>query len=354
MMKKILVIGPPKSYHTEQHIENARNEGYKLTYIAFRDKWKPVDSTYYISLIKYIPYRIMLLIAWIKTRFIINKIKPDIVHAHYLTPFCLFTFPCNRRTILTLWGSDIKITYKKMGFIMKKISNISMKNAAYVSIPGDYMRKYLPSFNNITTTVWGIDINKTGNRNEDDRRYVGFPVNSIVITSIRVNRDIFQIERVINAAEILRDAYPDIILNIIEGPYIEYNKKIRRITEGKDYINIFKYLDNDDYLKLLRASDIGISIATTDAGPVSVKESMAIGLPVIFQSIDGIEETINDMETGKALYTYSVDELVSVIKELIENKELWSTLSGNAGKYSRENFNRHSYFSKISKLYREI
>ena len=353
-MKKILIIAPPKSYHTEQHIENARKYGYDITYIAFRDNWEPVKKTYYIPLMKYLPYKIMLLISWLRVRFIINKVKPDIIHTHYLTPFCLFTFPCNKSTILTLWGSDVRVTYKNMGFVMKMISNIVMRRAAHVLIPGNYMRKYLTPLNNITTTVWGIDIDKTGSRNESDRKSVGFPVNSIVITSIRVNRDIFQIERIINAAEILRETYSNIIFNIIEGPYVEYNKKIRKITEGRDYINIFKHLDNDDYLKLLRASDIGISIATTDAGPVSVKESMAIGLPVIFQSIDGIEETINDMETGKALYTYSVDELVSVIKELIENKGLWSTLSRNAEKYSKENFNRHNYFSKISKLYRAI
>lgn len=352
MKKKICLIAPSNSIHTIKHIDILKKYQYDIYYIALRDEWYPIKNTTFVNLIKNIPYKFALLYAWIRIHKRIKKIDPDLIHAHYLTPFGLFILNTKVKKIISFWGSDIRISYKNATLFMKYLYNKAIISADYILTPGDYLLEYIPyKLKRVKETIWGIDIESLCEKNDDEKTKWGFKENEIIITSIRVNRNIFQIERIIDVVSKLQIKENRIHLNLIEGSYDDYNQKIRKYAKGKEFIQFHNLLSNSDYHSLLRASDIGLSLAITDAGPVSVKESMAIGLPIIFQDIFGIDKTIQNNITGMGLNDLSIESLEESLNNLIYNKELYNKISQNAKIYAMENFDQKKYEEELESIY---
>ncbi|MCK4523620.1 glycosyltransferase family 4 protein, partial [candidate division WOR-3 bacterium] len=250
------------------------------------------------------------------------------------------------------WGSDIRISYKNSTLFMKYLYNRAIKSSDYILTPGNYLLEYIPyKIKKVKETIWGIDIESLGEKNNNEKIKWGFKKNDIVITSIRVNRRIFQIKRIIDAVSRLQIRENRIHLNLIEGSYDDYNAEIRNYAKGKKFIQFYNLLNNYDYHSLLRASDIGLSLATTDAGPVSVKESMAIGLPIIFQSIFGIDRTIQNGSTGIGLNDISIESLEKRLHNLIYNRELYEKISENTKIHAMKNFDQKKYEETLETIY---
>ncbi len=352
MKKKICLIAPSNSIHTIKHIDILKKYQYDIYYIALRDEWYPTENTTFINIIKNIPYKLALFFAWMRIHKRIRKINPDLIHIHYLTPFGLFVLNTKAKKIISFWGSDIRISYENSALFMKYLYNKAIKSADYILTPGNYLLKYIPyKIKKVKETIWGIDIKSLGEKNDYEKAKWGFKRNDIIITSIRINREIFQIKRIINAVSRLQTKENRIHLNLIEGSYNDYNVEIRNYTKGKKFIQFHDLLNNSDYHSLLKASDIGLSLATTDAGPVSVKESMAIGLPIIFQDIFGISRTILDGITGIGLNDLSVKSLEDKITNLIEDEKLYKKISKNAKIHAVRNFDQKKYEEGLETIY---
>ncbi len=352
MKKKICLIAPSNSIHTIKHIDILKKCHYDIYYIALRDEWHPIKNTTFINLIENIPYKLALFYAWMRIHKRIKKINPDLIHVHYLTPFGLFVLNTKAKKIISFWGSDIRISYKNSTLFMKYLYNRAIKSSDYILIPGNYLLEYIPyKIEKVKETIWGIDIKSLGEKNDDEKAKWDFKDNEIIITSIRVNRRIFQIERIIDAVSELERKGNKVHLNLIEGSYNNYNAEIRNYTKGKEFIQFHNLLNNSEYHSLLRASDIGLSLATTDAGPVSVKESMAIGLPIIFQDIFGINRTIQNNITGIGLSDLSIESLEEYLHSLIYNRELYEKISKNAKIYAMKNFDQKKYEQALKTIY---
>ncbi len=352
MKKKICLIAPSNSIHTIKHLDILKKYQYDIFYIALRDEWYPVKNTIFINLIKNIPYKLALFYAWMRIHKRIKKINPDLIHVHYLTPFGLFVLNTKAKKIISFWGSDIRSSYNNATLFMKYLYNKAIKSSDYILTPGNYLLEYVPyKIKNVRETIWGIDIRSLGEKNDDEKAKWDFKEDEIIITSIRINRKIFQIKRIIDAISELEKKENKIHLNLIEGSYDNYNAEIRNYAKRKNFIQFHDLLNNSDYHSLLRASDIGLSLATTDAGPVSVKESMAIGLPIIFQDIFGINRTIQDGITGIGLNNLSVKSLEEKITDLIEDKKLYEKISKNAKVYAMNNFDQKKYEQALETIY---
>lgn len=353
MKKTVLLIAPPRSIHTMKHIDMLHYFGMNVFYISLRDEWYPVKNTFYVPF-EYPFYKLSIMKAFFRVSKIIKQVRPDIIHAHYLTPYAYFILLSKCRTIISLWGSDIRITYRKSGYLFRYFLKRVILKADVVLIPGVYMKDYLDlKIPHLYETIWGVDTELLGKREPKEKHKWGFAIDDFIITSIRVNRDIFQIERIIDSVDSLAQKYENIQLNIIEGPYADYNLRIRKRCSGRSYINIHRHLSHEQYISLLRASDLALSIALEDAGPVSVKESMVLALPVVYQKIRGIDRTIN-VKRGFGLETLSTDELTECIEFIMNNEKERDIISENARKYALEHFDQRKYITKMKRIYEKL
>ncbi len=356
MMKKIkiLITGPSGSIHLKRWIDKIRDsDDYEPVYVSIRDKWDPGIKTYFIPFYSFLPYKVNLLISYIRFRFITVKEQPDIAHFHFLAPFSLMAAGFNYPYIVSLWGSDASYYYGESSGIIRYLYDYSIKHASYLFTAGNHLLNFLNAENSKTANItWGVNIERRKTKREC-RESFDIGHGSFIILCIRGMRDIFQIERIIDAVEISKSMITDIGLILIEGPDPVYNDKIRNMAAHLDYVRIIKPLDNIDFRKLICSADIALSLAIRDARPVSVKEAMAEGIPVIYQNIEGIEETINNF-SGIGLKTHEAGELADAIKTLYADEKKRETMSEYAKAYAEKYHDEKLQWDKVFRIYREI
>jgi colanic acid/amylovoran biosynthesis glycosyltransferase len=133
-----------------------------------------------------------------------------------------------------------------------------------------------------------------------------------------------------------------------DGNYLTVLKKeVKRLNLSR-YIFFEGAKQQDDILGYLRKSDIFIISSTYDDivkrreafGIVSI-EAQAMGLPIIGFQSGGFPETIIEGETGFAVEDRNVDALVSKIEYLIDNPELYQSMSKAAIKHAQSFDHKH-------------
>jgi len=87
--------------------------------------------------------------------------------------------------------------------------------------------------------------------------------------------------------------------------------------------------------------------------PVCLMEALAMGVPVITCDSRGCRDVVRDQVDGIVLKECTVDNLVSAMELLIENKDLHSRLVVNA-LAGRERFNRLNYVREQIQIYEQL
>jgi colanic acid/amylovoran biosynthesis glycosyltransferase len=133
----------------------------------------------------------------------------------------------------------------------------------------------------------------------------------------------------IRAISIIIKKYPDLIYNIVgDGELKNYLKELILNLGLDDKVNILGYKTSENIIELINYSNILLapSIKAKNGDqegiPNSIKEAMAIGVPVISTKHSGIPELVKDNITGCLVPEGSINKLADKIIFLIENKKI--------------------------------
>ena len=89
----------------------------------------------------------------------------------------------------------------------------------------------------------------------------------------------------------------------------------------------------------LQFSDLLILPSRIDGRPNAVLESLSMGVPVIASSVGGLPEIIRDGYNGFLCQPSNVNDFVDKIKQVLNDKNLHSTMKKNARNYAVNNLN---------------
>lgn len=101
-------------------------------------------------------------------------------------------------------------------------------------------------------------------------------------------------------------------------------------------VNFTGKLAKEDWWKLASEHDIFINTTHFDNTPVSVMESMVLGLPVVSTNVGGIPFLLTNNENALLVADNDVDAMVASIQKLIENPEKAIFLANNARKFIKQ------------------
>jgi len=104
-------------------------------------------------------------------------------------------------------------------------------------------------------------------------------------------------------------------------------------------------------------SALDISVNTPRAGEGlsgAVRESLAVGRPVVATDVGGNRELVRDGETGLLVPPEDPDALADAIARLLDDRELASRLARNGAAFVRENLTVERMVEETESLYRTI
>ena len=325
--------------------ERLNSENIEIYSSKFKESF--VSGKYEGSLVK-----LSFLLSIFRLRKVIEKFKPDVIHAHFASSYGLLASILNFKPfVLSVWGSDVFVFPQKSILhraIIKFIFSRATKILSTSHIMALECNKYTDK--NIEVTPFGIDLskfqpakNKTGLFNEGD----------LVLGTVKTLEDKYGISYLIDAFSILvkKNNHTNIKLLIVGSGSKEliYKDQVNKIgvQELVTFIPKVSYKEVPDYLSIL---DIYVALSVQESFGVAIIEASACEIPVIVSNVGGLPEVVDHGITGIVVPMKDSKSAAVAIEELILNKEKRISM----GKSGREKVRAQYDWNENVKLMMEI
>src|SRR3989344_3917230 len=362
----ICFLGSASSIHTLRWIHFFAEEGHHVHLFSF----DPLLSHYDLgNIIFHELKKIQLVDSWIVNlvlasplkrhlKKILIEIKPDIVHAHYVTDYgSLGVLSDFHPFILTAWGSDILIVPKKF-FLTEFSVRYYLQKADLITCDAEHLKKEMEVFgakaSKIKIINFGIDTEKfkPGLIDQELKKRLGI-TNQKVVISLRSLYPVYDLKSFIKAAAIVIKEYPNVKFIIIgDGPQ---EKELKNLVENlgiSDAVIFTGFINRKDIPFFLGMSDIYASISLSDAGIASsTAEAMACELPVVVTDVADNKEWIKDGENGFVIRPENPKELASKVIYLLRNKQVRKEFGSRSRKIIEDKNSYHNEMAKMEKFY---
>ncbi|MGD8506282.1 MAG: glycosyltransferase family 4 protein [Candidatus Bathyarchaeota archaeon] len=289
---KLVFLANGKSIHIKRWSTHFALKGYDVHLITFTAKpikGVKIHELRYFGKLAY-PIRIR------NIRKAVEKINPDILHAHYMSHYGIYgALTGFHPYIVSVWGSDVLRTPQESKTRRIGVS-YALNRADYITTTAEFMKGYLiEAFdlpqNKIVRIPWGIDLETfhRGYRKEvrTAKRSLKIETNAPIILSNRHMEPKYEIEDIVRAIPHVLKSHSDAIFVFIRGiGSPEFESKIKRKAQKLGVANntrfISKHVTPKEMAIYLNMANAFLSIPKTDQFGGSVMEGMACGsIPVV-------------------------------------------------------------------------
>lgn len=251
---------------------------------------------------------------------LIEKIKPNIVHAHYASGYgtLLRKTKITVPSLLSVWGSDV-YDFPKQSNLKRKILIKNLNASDYIASTSRDMEKEIRKYNSnkkIFHTPFGVDIEMF------DANKPLFE-NSLTIGTVKTMEDIYGIENLVRAFKLLINELPNEKLKLLlvgGGSQIEEYKKLSLDLSLNSYVDFTGQVDHRDVPKYLEKLHVYCAPSINESFGVAVLEASSCRRPVVVSDVGGLPEVVQDGKTGKIVKANDIVQLKDAIKYFVVNK----------------------------------
>lgn len=159
----------------------------------------------------------------------------------------------------------------------------------------------------------------------------------------------------------IRGKFPNATLTIIGRGELEENlhSLANELSLG-DSFRLLHHLPKDQVREQMTHADIfcAASLEAADGDvegiPNTLKEAMAVGVPVVSTNHAGIPELITNHKEGVLVQENNVDELAEALEFMLTNTETWETYTVAARQKIEQNFDLVQQLQKQAEYYDEL
>ena len=361
----ILYIADSTSTHTQRWLKYFLKSGYDIHIITLGRKKKKIPGVNHIANFESFYYNSLSFFSiLLKTRAIIDRLKPDILHAHFVHQYGWLAALCNFHPfILTAWGTDIlHLPYTSRFKIGKWLTQYALRKADTLTGISDHLKHEMVKLganeNNTNTVFCGVDTTKfhPGVNYKKLKQELAIKNSQPVVLSNRNHVALYNNDIVIKAMTKVLKVYPDAVLIMQNsGGKLENELKDLAQTEGiTKSVRFLPQFDYDRMPEIYALSDVYVSIPTWDAGPVSLKEAMASGSVPIISNIPAPMEWIKNDHNGKVVSVKSVNQLVDAIIELLSDEKKRSQYAYINRQLVQKKAEHETMMKQIDKIYQSV
>jgi len=310
--------------------------------------------------IRIISFLINLLSDAFQVRKWIKKIKPDILHAHYITE-CGFLGALSgfHPFVLSAWGSDVLVDTANSR-IYRYFVGFALKRADLITTEGENaieeMIRLRGDPDKINLILHGVDTQTFNPKQRDAKLREELGVsNSPTIISARNLNPVYDVESLVNAIPLVLKQVPEAKFTIAgDGDQRDYLKNLATSLGVSRSIRFVGWIAHDELPKYLASSDVYVSTSLSDTISGSLMEAMACELPVVVTDSGDNKKWIEDGVNGFIVPVKSPETLASRIVELLKNEDVRHRFAQANKQAVGEKANYEKEMRKMEKLYEEL
>lgn len=295
---------------------------------------------------------------------LIRRIKPDILHAHYVTNYGLFGALCNFKPfVLTAWGSDILIVPgERLLLIIKRyIAKYVLRKADLITSDSISATRAVVGFGvdekKVKLIIHGVDLRlfRPVENREEFKKDLRLPESHQVVISSRSLKPIYDVSTLIRAVPYVIDRCPNTCFLIVGDGTLRHQLEELACKLGViEYVRFVGSIPNEEMPKFLRLSDIYVSTSLSDTRSVSLLEAMACALPVVVTDFDGNRECVEDEVNGFLFPKGDFRMLAEKIVYLLRDKHIKRKFGVVNRRIVEKEADYEKEMSKMEKLYKDL
>jgi L-malate glycosyltransferase len=236
----------------------------------------------------------------------VNKIQPDILHAHQLPAAgWMGAITGYHPYVITGWGSDFLIEPKK-SFFRRMLTRIVLARTDFITIPSKIM--YNAAYNlgfpedRLYLIPWGVETNIFKSNNSArriERQKLNLQEDTPVLFCPRGIKPVYNIEIVIEACHIVLKKFSNLRLLLLSYNLLpDYQKTLECLIGSLNMETNVIWLPAqssiNDMASLYQMSDIVITIPSSEGYGFSAYEAMACGIPTVISDLPVFQEDLQD------------------------------------------------------------
>lgn len=362
---RICYIANASSIHTQRWVNYFAGKGHQVHIITSRLGKGYSDGVQLHLLTSLLPQHwkgsgYINTLSWlVQIRRLINRIKPDIIDAHYITVNgYLGALSGFRPLVLTAWGSDVLIVMRE-SLWLRILGKYALKKAEMVVCNSETVRRELVKFGvnpaKVRIIYQGVDTQKfSPQRDKGFKDRLGWQGRPVVI-SIRNLKPVCNVEMLIRAIPFVLEHSPQSSFIIAgDGEQREYLENLASSLGCSENIRFVGRIAHDELPQYLASSDIYVSTSLSDSASLSLQEAMACEIAPVVTDLSGNREWVTDGENGFLVPVNDIQALANKIVYLLENEETGRKFGRLGRKIIRERAEYEREMERMEGLYQRI
>ena len=293
-----------------------------------------------------------------RLRSALSRLRPDVVHSHGYKEnivALLAGVGTGSRHVKTLHGLDVDPLQRRTlaGFMgrLRVSGSVALGvvcSESFVAVSRDTAAHY-PWAPRVTVIENGVDLERfrgfRRRRDPDDPRLVVSFLGRLV--------PVKGLDVLIEAFGRVASEHPDAVLQLLgEGPL---RRQIEGWVEARGLgARVSLPGHCDDALARLADSDVFVLPSRHEGLPISLLESMALGVPVVASAVGGIPDVVTSGVDGLLVPADSAPSLAEALSRVLSSRELRTSLARAARATLEQRFSAKVMANQHAQLYRSL
>ncbi len=358
---KICIFGDASNIHLKRWIDALKNRNFDVAVISYRSSTLQDVPLYDISYPELRRFEkiesFVRILRGIKMFFLLRKIlnylKPDIIHIHYLinTPL-VFAFWKTKNIVLSVWGNDIVTDSRRESFFKIWYKKTLLRWAGAITATTIFLAEQTKKYvdRNISIIPFGVDTSKFNGLRHSSTDYVN-------ITFIKHLEEKYGAKYLLEAIPLILEKNKNIRVFIAgTGSQELFLKNLTSKLLIEEYVVFLGRLEHEEVVDLLRKTHIFVmpSVWESESFGVSAIEASAMEIPVVASNLPGVREAVIDGVTGILVPPRDPQAIADACLTLINDESLRKEM-GKAGRiFVKENFEWEMCVNKMINLYQRV
>ena len=293
-------------------------------------------------------------ISMLRARRLINKLRPDVVHAHYVTSCGLTALVCGfHPTVVTAHGSDLTVAMKSRIWrpLLKRVFEFSDCVNTVSPDLADMVRSLGIQASKIETLTLGIDTEKFSflQRPEFDNS------RPLKLICTRRLESVFDHQTIIDALVKIKEKQIKFEMTFAgDGSLLDELTQHVNDVGLDDCVKFTGRLNNGDLPELLCKHDVYLSASLWDGASLSLLEAMATG---VFPIVSDIKANSTWLEHGVDGLLHKVGDpadLAECIVKFYNRPEMAAEAAGSNREKVVKSADRATNMKRLEGIYEEL